>query len=52
MEMLSKITRTLSNSAVSIKDAREGFRQDSSRVAFLLFGIFDFFFLRGESQIL
>lgn len=41
--MLSKIKRTLPNSAIFMKDAREGFRQDSSAVAVLLFGIFELF---------
>lgn len=39
--MVSKIKRTLSNSAIFIKDAMEGFRQDSSAIAVLLFGIFE-----------
>lgn len=41
MEMVSKIKRTLSNPAIFIKDAMEGFRQDSSAIAVLLFGIFE-----------
>lgn len=40
MGMLSKIKRKLSDPARFIKDAREGFRQDSSVVTVLSFGIF------------
>lgn len=46
MGMISKIKRKLSSSfhtAMFIKDAREGFRQDSSAVTVVLFGIFSQF---------
>jgi len=39
MGTLSKIKSKLSDPEMFIKDAREGFRQDSSVVTVLLFGI-------------